>query len=304
LPGGKPGRGSADFWQQEAKDCSGRGQAHRSRETTGAFRIAICALVQSKTLHPPPSACDLWRLAFPAGLARVACACWWDCWSRLSILEGDLAPASYVQISIAIPPTLKQQLVLDHDTIKKGSKLLPLPRSPCVEEVLSAYITSMQQKGRSDSDAEQVAFGLRAYFDRSLALVRSLPLLLQLLCTECNLNSSVQAALVLATAWQEIIFCSAPNQTVADTSLAVQLLLYAEERMQSDQFIADGTLPSTVYGAEHLLRLFVKLPEYLPIAGSTEQQYRLLQDKLHEVLDFLQSKSAEFFIPQNEYMST
>lgn len=82
----------------------------------------------------------------------------------------------------------------------------------------------------------------------------------------------------------------------------MQLLLYAEERVQADSFIADGTLPSSVYGAEHLLRLFVKLPEYLPIAGSTEEQYRLLQDKLHEVLDYLNDKSAEFFVPTNEYI--
>ena len=86
------------------------------------------------------------------------------------------------------------------------------------------------------------------------------------------------------------------------SSYSVQLLLYGEERMQADNFIADGTLPSAVYGAEHLLRLFVKLPEYLPIAGSTEDQYRLLQDKLHEVLDFMNDKSAEFFLPTDEYI--
>jgi hypothetical protein len=83
----------------------------------------------------------------------------------------------------------------------------------------------------------------------------------------------------------------------------VQLLLYAEERLQSDTAIGDGTLPSSVYGAEHLLRLFVKLPEYLPIAGSTEQQYKLLRDKLHEVLDFMESKSAEYFVPPSEYIT-
>lgn len=82
----------------------------------------------------------------------------------------------------------------------------------------------------------------------------------------------------------------------------VQLLLYGEERAQADSFIADGTLPSAVYGAEHLLRLFVKLPEYLPIAGSTEEQYRVLQTRMHEVLDFLQSKATEYFVPPSEYV--
>jgi mortality factor 4-like protein 1 len=73
--------------------------------------------------------------------------------------------------------------------------------------------------------------------------------------------------------------------------------------MQADTFTADGTLPSSVYGAEHLLRLFVKLPEYLPISGCTEDQYRVLQDRLHDVLDFLQSKATEYFVPPAEYIT-
>ena len=32
--------------------------------------------------------------------------------------------------------------------------------------------------------------------------------------------------------------------------------------------LSDGRLPSSVYGAEHLLRLFVKLPELLAAAGA------------------------------------
>ena len=81
----------------------------------------------------------------------------------------------------------------------------------------------------------------------------------------------------------------------------LQILLYAEERKQADDLIGNGTLPSSVYGAEHLLRLFVKLPDYLPLEGSTEEQYRLLQAKLHEVLDFLHAKAAEYVVPTAEY---
>ena len=77
-----------------------------------------------------------------------------------------------MQISIAIPPALKQKLVEDHDAIKKEGKLLPLPRTPCVEEVLAAYVKSRPKQPAADTDAEQVANGLRTYFDRSLALVR------------------------------------------------------------------------------------------------------------------------------------
>ena len=36
--------------------------------------------------------------------------------------------------------------------------------------------------------------------------------------------------------------------------------------------MADGRVPSCVYGAEHLIRMFVKLPELLAVAVGTEQQ--------------------------------
>ena len=82
----------------------------------------------------------------------------------------------------------------------------------------------------------------------------------------------------------------------------MQLLLYAEERSQADTFIADGVLPSSVYGAEHLLRLFVKLPEYLPVVGMTEDQFKLLQGKLHEILDWLKERMPEYFSRAEEYI--
>ena len=87
--------------------------------------------------------------------------------TRVQIDKSNIA-----QISLAVPPPLKQQLVADHDTIKNDSKVVPLPRRPCVEEILTSYAKSKQKRGDVDVDAEQVANGLRAYFDRSLALVR------------------------------------------------------------------------------------------------------------------------------------
>ena len=40
----------------------------------------------------------------------------------------------------------------------------------------------------------------------------------------------------------------------------------------SHQALADGRVASCVYGAEHLLRLFIKLPELMAVAVATEQQ--------------------------------
>lgn len=72
--------------------------------------------------------------------------------------------------------------------------------------------------------------------------------------------------------------------------------------MQADALLKDGDVPSSVYGAEHLMRLFLKLPELLPVESSTEEQYRFLQTSLHEMLEFLQANYSEFFLPTSEYV--
>ncbi|KAG5528601.1 hypothetical protein RHGRI_029329 [Rhododendron griersonianum] len=68
-----------------------------------------------------------------------------------------------------------------------------------------------------------------------------------------------------------------------DKALAV-ILLYKKERQQYNDAVADNVSPSTVYGAEHLLRLFVKLPELLAYVNIEEETLLRLQQKL---LDFL-----------------
>ena len=81
----------------------------------------------------------------------------------------------------------------------------------------------------------------------------------------------------------------------------MQILLYQEERAQADEISAEGTQASAVYGAEHLLRLFVKLPDVLSVDNMIEDQYRRLQDKLHEVLAFLREHQRALFLPQSSY---
>ncbi|XP_058081174.1 protein MRG1 isoform X2 [Magnolia sinica] len=62
------------------------------------------------------------------------------------------------------------------------------------------------------------------------------------------------------------------------------MLLYKKERQQYHEAVTDNISPSTVYGAEHLLRLFVKLPELLAYVNMEEEALTQLQQKL---LDFL-----------------
>ncbi|KAF8023170.1 hypothetical protein BT93_F0617 [Corymbia citriodora subsp. variegata] len=81
-----------------------------------------------------------------------------------------------------------------------------------------------------------------------------------------------------------------------DKALPV-MLLYKSERQQYEETFADDVDPSTIYGAEHLLRLFVKLPELLVYANIEEETLRELQHKLNDFLKFLQRNQSLFFLP-------
>lgn len=88
-----------------------------------------------------------------------------------------------------------------------------------------------------------------------------------------------------------------------------KLLLYRLERIQYDAMSAihvDGAAPSSIYGAEHLLRLFIKLPQLLGRLHLAPDASEPLQIRLNEVLKFLAARktvfNAEYFHPDESYM--
>jgi mortality factor 4-like protein 1 len=62
-----------------------------------------------------------------------------------------------------------------------------------------------------------------------------------------------------------------------------------------------GTKPSvfSVYGAEHLLRLFVRLGPAMSYAVMDEESVSLLLSHIHDFLQYMQENIAQFF--QKEY---
>ncbi|XP_012838734.1 PREDICTED: protein MRG1-like isoform X1 [Erythranthe guttata] len=73
------------------------------------------------------------------------------------------------------------------------------------------------------------------------------------------------------------------------------MLLYKHERPQYKEVIADNVSPSSVYGAEHLLRLFVKLPDMLSCMHIETETLTELQQRLNDLLRFLQVNQSSFF---------
>ncbi|KAF4377594.1 hypothetical protein G4B88_006874 [Cannabis sativa] len=161
-----------------------------------------------------------------------------------SVAEKEGA-SSEKSVKIQIPSTLRKQLVDDWDFVNQQDKLVKLPRSPTVDEILSKYLDYRSKKENTTSDSlAEILKGIRCYFDKALPV----------------------------------------------------MLLYKKERKQFQDVVLDDMSPSNIYGAEHLLRLFVKLPELLAYVSIEEETLTRLQQKLTDFLKFLQKNQSTFFL--------
>ncbi|KAL3637665.1 hypothetical protein CASFOL_018113 [Castilleja foliolosa] len=148
-------------------------------------------------------------------------------------------------IKIQIPPNLKKRLVDDCEQVTQQNKLVKLPRSPSVDEILAKYLEIRSKKDGIMTDAVgEILNGIRCYFDKALP----------------------------------------------------SILLYKKERQQYREAIQDNISPSSIYGAEHLLRLFVKLPELLSYVKIDEETLLRLQQKLLELLKYMQNNEGTLFV--------
>lgn len=83
----------------------------------------------------------------------------------------------------------------------------------------------------------------------------------------------------------------------------VSRLLYTSEWPQAEQALAGGRKPSTVYGAEHLLRLFVKLPELLAQTSLRPDQGPFLSSCLNDALRYIAAfHSSTLLHPKDKYV--
>uniref|UniRef100_A0A0E0GWY5 Uncharacterized protein n=1 Tax=Oryza nivara TaxID=4536 RepID=A0A0E0GWY5_ORYNI len=143
------------------------------------------------------------------------------------------------------PSTLKKQLVDDWEFVTQLGKLVKLPRSPTVDDILKKYLEHRTKKDNKINDSyAEILKGLRCYFDKALPA----------------------------------------------------MLLYKKERQQYTEEVKGDVSPSIIYGAEHLLRLFVKLPELLASVNMEEDALNKLQQKLLDILKFLQKNQSSFFL--------
>ncbi|GMI82668.1 MORF related gene 2 [Hibiscus trionum] len=162
-----------------------------------------------------------------------------------SICKAVPSNISEKLVKIHIPLTLKKQLINDCEFITHLGKLVKLPRTPNVEDILKMYIDYRYEKDNMVSDSVREIFkGICAYFDKILPSV----------------------------------------------------LLYRSEWRQYTDIVNEFVFPSKAYGAEHLLRLFVKLPELLMRAYIEQGTLLELQQNLVDLLKFMQKNQNALFL--------
>lgn len=160
------------------------------------------------------------------------------------------------EVKISLPDELKLQLVDDWENITKNGLLVPLPRKPCVKTILDDYKKHYLTLKRSRSPAvlDEVLKGLKLYFDRSLGQ---------------NLLYRFERA-------QYVDYRKKNGPKMGDGDVG---------NARSGNGSMGGDMePSDVYGAEHLLRLFVNLPMIIVHTSMDVESISLLKEHLAEFL--------------------
>jgi len=173
-------------------------------------------------------------------------------------------------------------LVDDWENITKSLQLVPLPHPHPVSDILAKYAASEESKrrpGSVDADIlEEVVHGIREYFDKSLGRI---------------LLYRFERQQWLEVHEQMIATPGAPaaskrrNGSATDTDDIAHTLA--------------GKPPSEVYGAEHLCRLFVSMPELIAQTNMDAQSVNRLREELAKMTQWLGKNSSKFFA--KEYMN-
>lgn len=185
------------------------------------------------------------------------------------------------EIKISLPDELKLQLVDDWENITKSGLLVPLPRKPCVKDILEDYRkyylslkTPNSSKTRSPAVVEEVLKGLKLYFDRSLGQ---------------NLLYRFERA-------QYVEYRKKNGPKMGDGDIG------SSTRSGTGSMGGDME-PSDVYGAEHLLRLFVNLPMIIVHTSMDGESISLLKEHLGEFLTYIAKEKHRLFVREYQAAS-
>ncbi|KAJ6482144.1 MRG-domain-containing protein [Mycena vitilis] len=165
------------------------------------------------------------------------------------------------EMRLNIPEQIKVKLVDDWETVTKDCKLVTLPRSPTVEELLKEFESYLKEtKPAHLKDpiglAPTVVSGLQVYFDRSLA--------------------------------NHLLYRFERPQYTAIRSKYItgQNVVIGQEKEMSE-----------IYGAEHLLRMLVTLPTMIAQSSLDAESTDIVRDYVNELLAWMLQEQSRLFQP-------
>lgn len=189
------------------------------------------------------------------------------------------------EVKIPVPDDLKRQLVDDWDFITRQKKLVGLPRKPSVQDIITQYLKDSNFKGHHLELAKEVTAGLITYFEHCLGSI----LLYRF--------ERAQYVDIFARAQEEPE--AATEGSNADGDQDKEKEHGAKEETQS----LAGKKMSEIYGAEHLLRLFVKLPILLAHTDLEEDNCKVLVDSFQDILKYMSRNAPDLFLQDYENAS-
>ncbi|KAI8868251.1 MRG-domain-containing protein [Ramicandelaber brevisporus] len=185
---------------------------------------------------------------------------------RDDTVEKEVDYISKPEIRLPLAVSLKSRLVDEWEQITKNQRLHKLPRVPSVNMILDAYKHHKQ--------------------------------------SQRNKMSTLPAGITDDTPFDKIK--SRQDEIVSEVLDGLRqyfnaalgtVLLYRNERQQYSEILIShrGKQMADIYGAEHLLRLFVQLPAFLVHTALEEDAVELLRAHLNDLMTYIQKRSNTLF---------
>ncbi|KAG8994507.1 Esa1p-associated factor, partial [Tulasnella sp. 427] len=180
---------------------------------------------------------------------------------RDEMMDSDAASSKMKkpEMKLDVPDVLKVVLVDDWEAVTKNNQLVPLPRSPTVEDILAEFKEHCASSDKKLPSKETVLptliSGLQLYFERSLG------------------NN-------LLYRFERGQYAEARRQNITG-----QHVVIGEEKTMGE-----------VYGAEHLLRMLVHLPSMIAQTSLDPESLAILREYIMELMAFMVANKTRFFL--------
>ena len=189
-------------------------------------------------------------------------------------------------VALPMPEPIKSLLVDDWENVTKNLQLVPLPHPHAtVDDLLQQWQTREGAKRINPTDRqilEEVVKGIQEYFNRCLGRI----LLYRLERQQ----------------WLEVLEAmeSTPGADTPPPKGKSKSKVLADGQSALDTKLFAGKTPAQVYGAEHLTRLLVTLPELIAQTNMDQSAVGRLKEEILNFAAFLSKEREGVFVKEYE----